>query len=413
MDMAQKQVSLEVEFAGLTFRNPFLLASGPPTRDAYMLDRAFEAGWSGAVIKTIPSEALMNRGLKEEPRPLLAVYKSGARKIGMGNLSITGEWRIDEWAANLPWLKEKHPDSVVFGSFGAQINKKVWQEMAIRLAKAGFDAIELDLSCTHATLGEDETLIVGEDPRLSEEVVRWVTEVVDVPVIPKLPATVKDWTRILRACKDAGAAGLTSINTLSSLMGVDLDTMLPIPNVDGYGTYCGYSGPGIKPIALRVISQIHKADVLPACGVGGISTWEDAAEFLLLGARTVQVCTAVMWSGYGIVDKMIAGLTGYLQKNEMESLETLIGKANNRIKENIFEIKPADNLVAYISDQCSDCKRCVTACWDGGHQAIMDPDDGHPFVEVMKCSGCALCLQVCPMKAISLRPRDKGVPSAS
>lgn len=395
--------SLQIEFAGLTLKNPFMLASGPPTCDANMLDRAFAAGWAGAVIKTIPSEGLMQRGLTEEPRPLLAPFKIGARRVGMGNLSITGEWRSEEWVAALPALKKKHPDCVVLGSLGAEVIQDDWQKMADQVAAAGFDGLELDLSCTHATLGRDVPLIVGEDPELTARVVGWVTDVVDIPVIPKLPATVRSWHAVLEACRAAGAAGVASINTLSALMGVDLETMEPLPSLQGYGTYCGYSGPGIKPIALRVVSQIHREGLLPVSGIGGITTWQDAAEFLLLGARCVQVCTAVMWSGYGIVERMISGLADYLDHKRMALLETLIGRASERIIDDIFLLRPDDNLVAFITDKCTDCGHCVTACWDGAHQAIVTSEGDHPVVNPEACAGCGLCLQVCPVNAIELR----------
>jgi len=403
--MTRTASSLQTEFAGLTLKNPFLLASGPPTRDAGMLDRAFAAGWAGAVVKTIPSEGLMQRGLTEEPRPLLAPYVVEKRRIGMGNLSITGEWRIEEWAEALPELKEQYSDRVVLGSLGAELIQDDWQTMAGQIAAAGFDGIELDLSCTHAKLGRHTPLIVGEDPELVARVVGWVTDVVDIPVIPKFPATVRDWQGVLQACREAGAAGVTSINTLSALMGVDLESMEPQPSLRGRSTYCGYSGPGIKPIALRVVSQIDKVGLLPVSGVGGIGTWQDAAEFVLLGARCVQVCTAVMWSGYKIVKTMIAGLVNYLEQKGVSSLDKLIGEANKRVIDSVFDMEPDHSLVASVTEKCTNCGRCVTSCWDGGHQAIITPGDKHPIVNEDVCAGCGLCVQVCPVGAIKLGPR--------
>jgi dihydropyrimidine dehydrogenase (NAD+) subunit PreA len=180
--------------------------------------------------------------------------------------------------------------------------------------------------------------------------------------------------------------------------------MEPFLNLGGFSTYCGYSGPGIKPIALRVISQIHKASVLPVSGIGGIATWEDSVEFMLLGARTVQVCTQVMWSGYKIVDRLISGLTGYLESHELSSLAPIIGKANEKIKDSVFKLQPDPNLVARILDNCSNCGVCVTACWDGGHQAI-DMLADRTVVDQSKCVGCELCLQVCPTDAIGMETK--------
>jgi dihydropyrimidine dehydrogenase (NAD+) subunit PreA len=399
--MEKQEPSLKVDFAGMKFKNPFILASGPPTRNTEMLRRAFNAGWAGAVIKTVPSERLMQRGLTREPRPLLTSIRVSKRKIGMGNISITGEWRIPEWAKELSSLKQEFPDCRVIGSIGAEVVPSDWKKMAHDIQAAGFDGIELDLSCSHATLGCDTSVIVGEDAELSSQIIGWVKEAVDIPIIPKLPATIHNWHTILEACRQAGASGVASINSLSALMGVDIEKMEPYLSLGGFSTYCGYTGPGIKPIALRVISQIHKASILPVSGIGGISSWQDSVEFLLLGARTVQLCTAVMWSGYKIVEKMISGLTGYLERHDLTSLEPLIGKANEQIKDSVFMLKPDPNLVAQVLDTCSNCGQCIIACNDGGHQAIYMSDD-KTLVDEQKCVGCGLCVQVCPTDSIDM-----------
>jgi len=401
--MEQRTPSLEVEFANLKFQNPFILASAPPTRNASMVERAFEAGWAGAVIKTIPSDSLMQRGMSEEPRPLLELYRSGTRRVGMGNISIMGEWRIEDWAAALPALKARFPDRIVLASIGAEMIRDDWQSMAIQVTRAGFDGMELDLSCTHATLGKEVPLIVGEDPKLTRQLVGWVTEVSDLPIIPKLPATVRDWKAVLKACQEAGAAGTAAINSLSALMGVNLETMEPLLNVSGKSSYCGYSGPGIKPIALRVISQMHKHGNLPISGIGGISSWQDATEFLLLGAKTVQVCTAVMWEGYHIIGKMTAGLQKYMQKKGLASIDEIVGIANEHIVDSVFQLEPDYKLVSFVTEACTGCERCVTACADGAYQAIMMNQDNRAVVLDERCVGCALCIQVCPANAIVLR----------
>ncbi len=405
--MEKQKTSLQIDFAGIHFKNPFILASGPPTRDTEMLRRAFAAGWAGAVIKTIPSERLMQRGLTREPRPLLADVRVGKRKMGMGNISITGEWRIPEWTQALGALKQEFPECRGIGSISAEVIPPDWKRMASEIQAAGFDGIELDLSCTHATLGRDTPLVVGEDPDLTRQVVGWVKEMVDIPVIPKLPATVRNWHDILEACFQAGASGVASINSLSALMGVDIEKMEPYLSLGGFSTYCGYSGPGIRPIALRVISQIHKTSILPVSGIGGISTWQDSVEFLLLGARTVQLCTEVMWSGYKIIEKMISGLTGYLERHDLTSLEPLIGRANEKIKDSIFKLEPDPNLVALILDTCTNCGLCITSCWDGGHQAINELE-GKTVVDENKCVGCRLCLQVCPTNSIDMYSKAKS-----
>lgn len=345
----------------------------------------------------------MKRGLTHEPKPVLAGYQSKGRRIGMGNISITGQWGTQEWARAMPLLKAQFPDRIVLGSFGAEVDKQVWQKMAKQLEDAGMDGIELDLSCTHATLGREEPLIVGENSELTAEVTKWVTDAVKIPVIPKLPASVRNWKGVLTACKDAGATGVASINTLSALMGVDLENVRPLLNVNGFSSYCGYSGPGIKPIALRVVSQMFKTGLMPISGIGGISGWEDAIEFMLLGASTVQVCTAVMWDGYGIVQKMIQGVSDYLDKKNISSVREIVGKANSYIKESVFSLKPDEHTVAFISDECNGCGKCVIACDDGAYQAIYMAENKRAIVNLDKCMGCGLCPQVCPTKAITLK----------
>ncbi|NMC12976.1 MAG: NAD-dependent dihydropyrimidine dehydrogenase subunit PreA [Chloroflexi bacterium] len=394
--------SLEIEFANLKFVNPFLLASAPPTRNAEMLARAFEQGWAGAVIKTIPSESLMQRGLTHEPKPVMAGYYRGSKRLGMGNISITGDWRIEEWAKALPSLRAEFPDRIVLGSFGAETIREDWQRMAKQLEDAGVDGIELDLSCTHATLGKEIPLIIGENPQLIAEVVSWVTDAVKIPVIPKLPATVYDWKGVLEACKEARAKGVASINTLSAFMGFDIESMNPLLNVNGLSAYCGYSGPAIKPIALRVVSQIYKTGILPVSGIGGISNWQDAIEFILLGAKTIQVCTAVMWNGYGIVQKMLRGLLDYMDKRNILCLNEIVGFGDKYVRESVFELKPDANLRAIVNEKCSGCRKCVIACCDGAYQAITMDDNKKAIIDKNRCTGCGLCVQVCPSNAITM-----------
>ncbi len=220
----------------------------------------------------------------------------------------------------------------------------------------------------------------------------------------KLTPNVTDITFIAQAATNNGADALCTVNTVSGLIGVDLDTLTPMPSVGGVSTYGGYSGPGIKPIALRCVAQIAKATNLPVSGLGGLNTWRDAVEFMALGASTVQVCTAVMWQGYGIIEKMVQGLNDYLETKGFSDLRPLIGAALSKIVE-FPEMPLAPRVRASVDDTCNGCMLCITSCADGGFQAITGIKGEVVTIDGEMCDGCGLCAMVCPLGSITMVPR--------
>lgn len=392
---------LKANYAGQPLVNPFLLASGPPSDNPDMIDRAFKAGWAGAVVKTIGTP----RPVNYEARPLLALYKTGKNnRVGMGNLSVLHHTEMSEWKEAIPQLKADFPDRMVIGSIAAEIVEKDWKNLAIQACDAGFEAIELDISCSHSRLSRHTgpIFIAGEDPDIVAQVVRWVTKVSNIPVVPKLPYSVRDWEKMTQVCQEAGAAGIAAINSVSGIISIDIDTFEPQPSINGLSAYSGYTGPGIKPLALKAISKLAQGGSLLLSATGGVSSWREAVEFILVGASSVQVCTEVMLSGYKCVKPMIKELSIYLDRKSVNLLD-LVGVANSHIATSVFQIPSNLDLVALIhNEKCTKCGFCVTVCWDGAYRAIFNENTEYPVVDPSLCTGCALCTLTCPPKAIDL-----------
>jgi dihydropyrimidine dehydrogenase (NAD+) subunit PreA len=282
--------------------------------------------------------------------------------------------------------------------------EKNWQRLTEALQEAGVDALEINVSCPHGMPSKGMGAFIGQNAELTGDVVSWVKKVSTVPVVVKLTPNVTDITFIARAAKENGADALCTVNTVSGLIGVDLETLTPLPSVGGVSTYGGYSGPGIKPIALRCVAQIAKATGLPVSGLGGLSTWQDAIEFMAVGASTVQVCTAVMWSGYSVIEKLLAGVNNYLDGKGFANLEPVIGAALPKIVE-FPEMPLTPRVRASVDDTCNGCLLCVTACDDGGFQAITGLKGEIVIIDREKCDGCSLCVMVCPLGSITMMPR--------
>jgi dihydropyrimidine dehydrogenase (NAD+) subunit PreA len=370
-----------------------------------MIARAFEYGWAGAVTKTLKPPSLRRNWLSREPQPMVAPLKHEGHGIGMQNIATSGgHMEMADWQAQIPAVKARYPDCIVIGSIAATMDEGDWKWLAEGMLEAGVDAIEVDASCSHSSAQLVEGRLVGEVPELAGKVTRWVKQVCDKPAIVKLSAFVPDSARMLAACADAGAAAVSGINTLPCLVGVNLETFEPLLSVQGRGAYGGLSGPAIKPVALRAVSLMAKAGILQVSGIGGISSWKDAAEFILLGATTVQLCTAVMWHGYAIIEKLVGGLSTYVGEKGFHSVSEMVGRSNALVEPSIAGLQARSGLFAYVvPERCRKCGQCVPACRDGGFQAISQDGEGTAIVDSKRCDGCGLCFIVCPAHAIEWR----------
>ncbi len=427
-----KKVDLSIEFCGVRFPNPFVLAAAPPTDSAEMIARGFDAGWGGAVVKTLGLEHVavdlvspMMAGLKYEDKNL----------IGLENIDLISDRDVGEVLKEVADLKERYPEQVLIVSIMAG-NEKDWKEITRRAQSAGADMIECSFSCPHGMSEKGMGSAVGQDAELTYERAKWVVEVARVPVLIKLTPNVTDMTPIARKVKAAGAAGVTCINTVKGLIGFDLDTFSPLPSVAGKSTAGGFSGPSVKPIALRFVADVAKDVGIPVAGVGGVVTWRDAVEFLLAGAGIVEVCTAVMRYGYDIVEELVEGLTLYLEDKGLASPAALVGKGLPNLVGHEALSRDYKVVASIDEDLCIGCGACIIACRDGGHQAIEfrgvasgevggaapepapgagdgssptgSDDERIPVVDDEKCIGCGLCRAVCPIDGcLTMKEREE------
>ena len=397
-------VDLSLEFCGVKFPNPFTLAAAPTTDSAEMVARAFEAGWGGAILKTTSVET----EVVELVYPMMSGIDLEDKKLmGLQNIDLISERHIDEVEKDVKALKKEFPDKVVAASImGAK--KEDWQQLVRRLEAAGVDLIECSFSCPHGMPERGMGSTIGQDPELTERTARWVKEAATrVPIVIKLTPQIADITAAARAVKRSGADGVCAINTLKSMIGVDLETFIPYPNVGGYSTYGGYSGPAIKPVTLRCVAEIAKSVDIPIAAVGGISTWSDAVEFLLLGATNIQLCTAVMHNGFRIIEDLIDGLSVYLEEKGMNSVKELVGKALPYIVGHSKLSRDYKVVSTVNRETCVKCDVCYIACMDGAHQAIDLDEMRIPVINEDKCKGCGMCETVCPVEeCITLKPRE-------
>ncbi len=392
-------MDLKTSYLGITFDNPFVLASAPPAANGDMIRRAFEAGWAGAVIKTLIREPVKNLGNR------FAVTRRKGSIIGFENLELLSERSPDDWFRTIGDLKTEFPGKVIIGSImGDARSADDWLSLAQGCQEAGADLLELNFSCPHGYPEKGRGAAIGQDPDYSATITRWVTGCADIriPVIPKLTAQVADIQHIGEAVAGAGARGICAINTIPSLFGFDLKTLRPKPDVNGLTAYGGYSGAGIKPIALRAVASLCQSPGLPVMACGGIGSGFDAVEFMLVGAPLVQVCTEVMLKGFGIIKGMQKDLAVFMKWHGFERTADFIGRCHNQIVP-FSALSPEARYVAeLVADRCSSCGACHTACRDGGYQAVTW-DGGPPVFDAGRCSGCSLCSHACPREAIIMK----------
>ncbi len=311
---------LDIEFMGIKFPNPFVLASGPPTATGEMVVEAFKAGWGGAVLKTI--------GLvpTKPPSPRVHVIKSGKAKWGMLDIELISDLTVEQWGDEIDKIRASFPKRPIIASIMGEDTPESWQGVVRGLEPHRVDAFEINASCPNFAEGDERGSKLGQDPETLGLAVRWVREATDLPVIVKLTPNVTDLTPLIEASLEAGGSAFCATNSLSGLGGIDLDTFAPLPAVDGIGIAGGYGGPGLRPVSLRCTADIIRNSVVPVFGCGGISKWQDALEYFALGASAVQICTAVMWDGFQIIERLTRGFDSYLQKQNLTVVTDVIGK---------------------------------------------------------------------------------------
>jgi dihydropyrimidine dehydrogenase (NAD+) subunit PreA len=404
--------NLSTTFAGIKSPNPFWLASAPPTDKEYNVVRAFEAGWGGVVWKTLGEDGppVVN---VNGPR-YAALYAGDRRLIGFNNIELITDRPLQTNLAEIARVKRHWPDRAVVVSLMVPCEEAAWKRILPMVEDTGCDGVELNFGCPHGMSERGMGSAVGQVPEYIEMVTRWCKHYSKLPVIVKLTPNITDIRHPARAAKLGGADAVSLINTVNSIIGVDLDTLLINPATGRTGSHGGYCGPAVKPIAQCMVSEIARDPAtagLPISGIGGVTTWRDAAEFLALGAGNVQVCTAVMTYGFKIVGEMIDGLANYLDEKGMASVDALVGRAVPSIVDwKFLDLNHVDKAVI-SQDLCIQCGRCHVVCEDTSHQAITAQKDGRRHFEVIEeeCVGCNLCVSVCPVPAcITLRPLAPG-----
>jgi len=399
---------LSTNCGGIKSPNPFWLASAPPSNSAYQNCKAFEQGWGGTVWKTI-GEPVMNVCNRYG-----GLDVNGLKLAGLNNIELISDRPIERNFKEIAETKKLWPDKAVIVSLMVESKKEAWHDIVKRTIDTGCDGIELNYGCPHGMSERGMGAAVGQVPEYCQMITEWVTEVSTIPVLVKLTPNVTDIVYPARAAKKAKAHGVSLINTINSIIGVNLDTLEILPSVAGKGSHGGYAGPAVKPIALHLVSQVarDKEVCLPISGIGGINNWKDALEFILLGASSVQVCTAVMHHGFRIVEDMIEGLSNWMDAKGYKTLDEVIGKSLHRI-DDFGNFNLLHKTVARIDqEKCIHCNLCYIACDDGAHQCIdLTPVNGHNKTVVREedCVGCDLCSIVCPVEGcINMVRLDDG-----
>lgn len=458
---------LSISFCGVHAPNPFWLASAPPTNSGYQVRRAFEAGWGGAVWKTLNHEPIVNVSSRYG-----AIDYDGRKVVGLNNIELITDRPLEDNLREIREVKRDFPDHALFVSLMVESKRDTWHDIVKRVQDTGCDGVELNFGCPHGMSERGMGSAVGQVPEYAEMITAWVKEAAKIPVIVKLTPNISDVRTVARAAKKGGADAVSLINTINSIMSIDLDTFAPRPAVAGKGSHGGYCGPAVKPIALNMVSAIATDPAckgLPISGIGGIQAWQDAVEFMLLGAGSVQVCTAVMHYGFRIVEHMISGMKNWMREKGFSKVIEFQGKASPNIVD-WGDLDLGHKVVAEIDQsKCIHCGLCYIACEDGchqsinwekvplaefqkrfGHSPVQSPHDpitkssngnGHaPFVNpnmhVTKsgdvlaipgegdgyvgvftikqntCVGCNMCSLVCPVQGcISMKPVPSGLQS--
>ena len=405
-------VDLSSEFLGIRSPNPFWLASAPPTDKEVNVVRAFEAGWGGVVWKTLGEDPhIVN---VNGPR-YGAIYSSDRKLIGLNNIELITDRPLQTNLDEIKRVKRDWPDRAMIVSLMVPCEESNWKNIVKKVEDTGADGLELNFGCPHGMSERGMGAAVGQVPEYIQMVTAWCKQYSSLPVIVKLTPNITDIRLPARAALAGGADAVSLINTISSIIGVNLNTMSPEPSIDGWGSHGGYCGPAVKPIAMNMVAEIARDSEtanLPISGIGGITTWRDAAEFMSLGAQNVQVCTAAMTYGFKIIDELTTGLAAWMEQAGYNKLDDFIGRATPNVKDwqnlNLNYIAKAK----IDQDSCISCGRCHIVCEDTSHQAITSTVNGTRRFEVIdeECVGCNLCVSVCPVdNCITMEQQVSGV----
>ena len=402
---------LRTTFLGISSPNPFWLASAPPTDKAYNVNRAFEAGWGGAVWKTLGEDPpIVN---VSGPR-YGAIHSNERRVIGFNNIELITDRPLQTNLDEMRQIKKDWPDRALVASVMLPMNEATWAKYLPMVEDTGIDAFELNFGCPHGMSERGMGAAVGQVPEYIQMAAEWAKKAASVPVIVKLTPNVTSILPPAKAALDGGADAVSLINTINSIMRVDYDSLTMYPTTDGMGTHGGYCGEAVKPIALNMVAEIARTKEtrsLPVSGIGGITDWRDAVDFLALGASNVQVCTAAMVYGFKIIDDLVDGLSNFLDDKRL-TLDELIGKAVPSVTD--WQYLNLNYVEKAVIDQdlCIQCGRCHVVCEDTSHQAITHTVNGERRFEVIdsECVGCNLCVSVCPVEdCISMHQLTEGV----
>ena len=385
---------LTIEYLGFKCENPFFLSSSPAGSCYDMIARAFETGWGGVFYKTI------GVSIPDECSPRFDnCSEAGNHWNGFRNMELRSDKPLRDNLGYIARLKRNYPERMVIASIIGDSDDE-WGTLAELVTESGADAIECNFSYLKVMDNAMDFAVNQNDEQITQYS-RVVTGATHLPVVAKLSPNVSNIEFSAIAAVRGGAKGISAINTIKSITNIDLDLNCPIPVIDGKSSISGYSGKAVRPIALRFICQLAHEQTLvgiPLSGIGGIETWRDCVEFLLVGARNIQVCTAVMQYGYRIIEDMISGVSHYMDEKGYNSVEELVGKALPNIIGVDDVNRDFKSLVKVDKDKCVKCGRCYLSCEEGGHQALLwDSDDGIVTIDEDKCVGCQLCIHVCPV----------------
>ena len=400
-------MDLNINFAGVPFENPFTVAASPSSDSREKVRRALEAGWGGIVFKTT---ALPQHSPKLAEPNMAGLSYAGKPQFAFYNIDLISERTVEEIQEDIAYFKQLYPDRRFIGSIMAA-GEDEWIELVHRLEEAGADMIECSMSCPQGehSIADEGKKASNAIPAADRELMRTTTQTIlrarkkNTPVIVKMTPSVTDLVDVARGAVEGGADALCCIDTVRGFIGIDLETGYPKLNVNGLSTWGGLSGPAVKPIALGCVSKLTKELDIPVAGVGGVSNWQDAAEFLLLGARNVQVCTAISRYGFGMVQSMQKGLLRYMEQKGFTSLDAMVGKSLPYLVDH-SELSRENHLHCSIDETaCLKCGSCATACQDAGFGALHHEKGSVPTLDKAVCRGCGVCQSVCPRDCITLR----------